>query len=178
MSAYQDHCDDQWSWVGSIETASGIRYNVMDPDWRNVVLSDVATSLSHICRFGGHVPTFYSVAEHCVRVAVTLADHGPEMMMTGLLHDAAEAYVGDMVRPLKLTGELGKLHQEVEYRNAEAVHDCLGGIFPYPDEIHEADQLTYEWEVENIRTGGQPGWPSHFAASSYVQVYNAIQAEM
>lgn len=59
---------------------------------------DIAHALSNICRFGGHTRKFYSVAQHCVHAHDLMP---PEHRAWGLLHDAAEAYLGDVVRPIK-----------------------------------------------------------------------------
>lgn len=83
------------SWI---QTYSGKRFDLLNPDARMVDILDIAHALSNLCRFNGHVTRFYSVAQHSVLVS-SLA--GPEHALCGLLHDATEAYVGDMVRPLK-----------------------------------------------------------------------------
>lgn len=72
------------------------------PD-NSLVLSDLATSISHLCRFNGHVRRFYSVAEHSVRVARILADRGHPtgIVRQGLIHDLHEAVCGDMPSPTK-----------------------------------------------------------------------------
>ena len=81
-----------------IVTASGRTFDLADPRPADVHPADIAHALSHVCRFGGHVRTFYSVAQHCVLVSrLVPADHA----LAGLLHDGAEAFVGDMVGPLK-----------------------------------------------------------------------------
>jgi hypothetical protein len=59
---------------------------------------DIAHALSYICRFNGHISFFYSVAEHSCRVSDICK---PQYALYGLLHDATEAYLGDVIRPLK-----------------------------------------------------------------------------
>lgn len=85
-----------------MQTASGRRFYPLDPRPEEVFIEDIAHALSMICRFGGHCDPFYSVAEHSVRVSVLVGEMGgPHMALAALLHDAAEAYIGDMIRPLK-----------------------------------------------------------------------------
>lgn len=168
--------EDKWEWIGSIFTATGLTFNIVNPNPMDVSLTDVSYSLSHICRYNGHVPTFYSVAEHSVRVAWWLQDHGHghEIALTGLLHDAAETYVGDMVRPLKRHPEFGAVHQQLEDRVAIAVHEALGGIYPHPEPVHEADQAVYRWEVDVIRTGLESGWEPEYARHVFRATYEEL----
>lgn len=89
-----------------IATFSGQKWFISDPDPADVRIEDIAHALSLICRFGGHCREFYSVAQHSVHVADVIAIDQPDdyhLQLWGLMHDATEAYVGDMVRPLKLT---------------------------------------------------------------------------
>jgi hypothetical protein len=79
-------------------TATGRQVFVTDPQPEDIVVADIAQALSRICRFGGHVRNFYSVAQHSVWVSERLPER---LMRKGLLHDAPEAYLGDVVRPLK-----------------------------------------------------------------------------
>lgn len=89
-----------------MSTASGRRFWPLDPDPEDVRIADIAAALSKICRFGGHCRVFYSVAQHSMLVSVVAEDMAPEAdkrlaAMWGLCHDAAEAYLGDPIRPLK-----------------------------------------------------------------------------
>ena len=172
--------DDKWEWVGTILTATNIPFDIVNPNPADVSMTDVARSLSLICRYNGHVPSFYSVAEHSVRVAEWLQerDHPTEVVLSGLLHDAAEAYVGDMVRPLKRHPEFGAVHQQLEERVAKAVHEALGGIFPHPQPVHDADRAIYDWEVANIRTGLESGWEPDFARQSFRFAYEELLSKV
>jgi hypothetical protein len=88
-----------------LETWTGRKVDLLDPDWREIEYWDVAHGLANTCRYGGHVERFYSVAEHSLLVADLLVHMGHEpdsqMVLAGLLHDAAEAYLGDVIAPLK-----------------------------------------------------------------------------
>lgn len=142
-----------------IETFTGGRFYPFDPRPAEVQLEDVAGSLAHTCRFGGHCQRFYSVAEHSLYVARELADCGERVQAYGLLHDAGEAYVGDIPRPVK--ARLGDF-EAVEARIREAVWDAVGLPAPTESEweavmaaddrllAHEADRLLDDgsWATE------------------------------
>jgi hypothetical protein len=85
-----------------IETASGRFVDLFEPDPETIELWDVAHGLALTCRYGGHVRRFYSVAEHASLVHDLLAWQGrDDLRLAALFHDAAEAYLGDVVAPLK-----------------------------------------------------------------------------
>lgn len=88
------------AWVRGdwMQTFTGARFYPLDPRVDEVDLRDIAHALSLLCRYGGHVDRFYSVAEHCVLMSQAVA---PEHALAALLHDATEAYVVDVPRPLK-----------------------------------------------------------------------------
>lgn len=79
--------------------SSGRPFRPFAPRPEDVFIEDVALALSHLCRYNGHCRKFYSVAEHSVHCS-NYVEKGHEL--TALLHDATEAYVGDLVRPIKL----------------------------------------------------------------------------
>jgi hypothetical protein len=80
-------------------TYTGLKFWPFDPTPDDIVIEDIAHALSQICRFGGHTSQFFSVAQHSVLVSEIVP---PALALQGLLHDATEAYCGDMVRPLKV----------------------------------------------------------------------------
>ena len=79
-------------------TWSGKKLFVLDPKPEDICIEDIAGALSNLCRFNGHCDVFYSVAQHCIEVSYQVPK---EWSLGGLLHDAAEAYLGDMIRPIK-----------------------------------------------------------------------------
>lgn len=166
--------DDRWNWVGIIETYTGIKADIFDLTHDMLDIEDIANSLSHICRYGGHLPHFYSVAEHSVHVANNLETLGydTDTIITGLLHDAPEAYVGDMVRPLKQHQQFGKYHQQIENTIAKKIHEKFGGNYPHTQPIHEADRHVYNWEVTYIRTGKIVGLQPVDAKELFIHTYN------
>ncbi|MCR4926104.1 MAG: phosphohydrolase [Clostridiales bacterium] len=86
-----------------ISTFSGIRFNPTEPAVQNIKIEDIAHALSLICRGNGHIRAFYSVAQHSICCAVEAEKRGysKRIQLLCLLHDASEAYIGDMTRPLK-----------------------------------------------------------------------------
>lgn len=82
----------------TIVTYTGIYFPIFEPDPKLIHLNDIAFPLSRICRFVGQCKVFYSVAEHSVEVS-RLVSKG--LTKAALFHDAAEAYLGDVSRPLK-----------------------------------------------------------------------------
>lgn len=100
--------------AGVYNTASGKLISLLAPTEEMIATKDIASALSKICRFGGHSSQFYSVAQHSVLVAA-LCEKCPK---EALMHDAAEAYLGDVVKPLKVL--LGPA-----YANLETVFQSL-----------------------------------------------------
>lgn len=83
------------SWI---ITHTAQRFELLQPTAAMIHPADIAHSLAHLCRFNGHTHEHYSVAQHCY-IASTLVPK--EDALAALLHDAPEAYIGDMTRPLK-----------------------------------------------------------------------------
>jgi hypothetical protein len=92
-----------------MQTYTGRAFWPLAPQADDIDPADIAHALSMLCRYGGHVERFYSVAEHCVLMSYAVP---PGYALWALLHDATEAYMGDMVRPLK--------RSMPEYQAAEA----------------------------------------------------------
>ena len=137
-----------------IQTFTGKQFWPLDPRPEEIDIRDIAHSLSNQCRFSGHCNYFYSVAEHSVRVSRLLPQ---KYKLWGLLHDASEAYLVDLPRPIKLHSILGD-----EYRVIEAnLMDCLcikfGITSVEPLEIKEADNIMLMTEQRDLM--GKPPAP-------------------
>lgn len=86
-----------------ITTYTGKYLNPINPDMNQVDIKDIAHALSMICRGNGHVKTFLSVGQHCIRAAKEAVARGysKRVVLACLLHDASECYMSDVPRPLK-----------------------------------------------------------------------------
>lgn len=97
-----------------------------NPRVMDVRIEDIAHSLALICRFGGHIPRWYSVAEHSVECWLkAVGELQPrDVQLATLLHDAAEAYLGDVVKPLKVL--LDPIYGPLEKKNEQAIAKRFG----------------------------------------------------
>lgn len=93
-------------------TFSGKRFDITTVDPSMICLADIAHALSNICRYNGHCSRFYSVAEHSVRLVMVAPD---PVAAIALLHDATEAYMCDIPRPIKILPEM-EAYREYEDR--------------------------------------------------------------
>jgi hypothetical protein len=103
----------------SITTLSGKFFDILKPEEYEYDIEEIATALSNLCRYTGHVNTFYSVAEHSVLVSRIVPER---LALAGLLHDASEAYLGDVSSPLK---KLLPEYKRIEDRVQRAIEELL-----------------------------------------------------
>lgn len=135
--------------ASTISTWRGKRVNVLDPKVEDIEISDIAHSLARSCRYNGHVGGFLSVARHSMWVSNRLKAQGEntEMLLWGLLHDASEAYIGDMVKPLKHDDSM-KPFRDTEERFERVIAQAFDLVYPMPDVVKEADTfVTVEVEL-------------------------------
>jgi len=124
-----------------ISVHSGAKFNFRNPNPDHILIDDIAHSLSMQCRYNGHTGEFYSVAEHSVHIAMWMLDRkapgNKQMALEALMHDASEAYVCDMPRPLKPF--LDPLYQDLETTVERAIAHKYNLALPWNDFIKEAD---------------------------------------
>ena len=86
-----------------IRTYTGIRINPLEPDNNRIDIKDIAHALSLLCRANGHFKTFYSVGQHSINCMMEAKARGysKKVQFACLLHDASEAYLSDVTRPVK-----------------------------------------------------------------------------
>jgi hypothetical protein len=154
------------------QTATGRAFYPCSPRAEEVFISDIAHALANVCRYGGHSDAFYSVGQHCLLVSLALApvkeldqlagatsEIGKQaykqlatLGLEGLLHDAAEAYIGDMVSPLKHSGDMSgylRIEEQVE-REIARRFDLLPYRFSAPD-VKTADRRMMFTEKRDLR---------------------------
>jgi hypothetical protein len=140
--------------AGWMQTFTGRAFWPLDPHVDDIDPVDIAHALAHLCRYGGHTRRFYSVAEHCVLMSLAV---DRKHALWALLHDATEAYVVDVPRPLK--------HQLPDYMAAEArvavVIAQRFGLDPVePPEVKVADNRILLTERNALLTLPPPRpWP-------------------
>lgn len=136
----------------SIETYSGKFFEVMDPQVDQIELYDIAHALSMLCRFGGHCEAFYSVAEHSVLVSLLVS---PENALAALLHDASEAYLVDIPRPVKPFLENYKI---MENAILEKIAEKFSLPYPFAEEIKLANNAQLKTEAKYLMAGRGENW--------------------
>lgn len=142
--------DDRGDWI---QTYSGRAFYPFDPQPNEIDINDIAHALSMQCRFGGHIKKFYSTAEHSVNVCDLLKDR--RQKLRALLHDGSEAFIADMVTPVK--------RYMPEYKNLEktiqTAIDKKYGVLDVPYEgIKNADIIMLSTEADQLMLVAPVGW--------------------
>lgn len=134
----------------AIITYTGRRVDLCDPDPASIDILDIAHALAMQCRWNGHTTKFYSVAQHSVMVSDLVPT---DEALIGLLHDAAEAYLGDVVRPLKQM--YGRTWTAIENCMSVAIGRRFGvKLLTLPESVQEADDILLATEARDLMREG------------------------
>lgn len=173
---------------GWMETFSGQKFHFGAPTPESIHINDIAHALSNLCRYGGHTRKFYSVAEHCCLMSdwVLSSGHSPQVALEALMHDATEAYLVDMPRPIKhkLPG-----YRAIEDGLARAIADRFYLTCPSLMLIHEADSRIlvderaqamsdsgHNWGMDGLAPLGVTlkFWEPHAAETEFLGMFNLL----
>lgn len=135
----------------SLKTVSGIYVDILEPDPDSLFISDIAHALSYQCRYGGHVNRHYSVAQHsllCYQILKAYRLHDRKILLTMLMHDATEAYLVDIPRPVK---QYLPEYKIIEQNFNRILAKKFGFFQDFPFIIHEIDDLCLQLEIDAIR---------------------------
>jgi len=130
-----------------VVTFSGALVRPLEPDLGELDIGDIAHGLSCICRWNGATRSFYSVAQHSVLVS-RLLPH--EHALAGLLHDASEALLSDVVRPLKYAADFAAFYIDAEEKLMRAIAERFRFAWPLASAVHEADQVVLRTEMRDL----------------------------
>ncbi len=145
--------------INEVECPSGAYVNVLDPDPATIHLADVAHKLAQCNRFAGSAEYPYSVAQHAVFVSMRVAQQGAgrPQQLVALHHDDHEAYVGDLVRPVK---PLVADWEELTDRLDDAISIAVGlppRLYGWPL-VKPADRFALFVEARNLMPSGGRTW--------------------
>jgi len=135
----------------------------LDMTLDDIDIADIAHSLSKQCRYNGHVDDFYSVAEHSVLLSLALERDGypHATVLTGLLHDASECYIGDIIKPIKnALDDLGFSLKPIELGIEKLISEKFNLPWGWPDVIHEYDRRIVRDEKDQLKADESDDWAS------------------
>lgn len=162
--------DEYW-----IQTYTGKTFFYNNPQEKDISILDIAHSLSLQCRFNGHAKTFYSVAQHSVLASENVL---PGAAMWGLLHDAAEAYISDIPRPLKHMPQL-KVISGIEDNIMKVIASKFGLVWPMPTDIQRIDDELVFAEQKELLCAPSLEWKLSIKPKLNISIHpvTAVEAE-
>jgi len=160
---------------GCIRTNSGLFINVFEPTKDVIAIEDIAHALASVPRFGGHLNRHYSVAQHSVMCMMKASSF--EDKKAALMHDASEAYLGDIPTPIK--ARLPE-YKECEHNLMLMIADKFGFEYPLNETVKEIDARMLQIEWENLvldDTKIFQCWDHAKAKKTFLEAYNVLFVE-
>lgn len=164
MNVARDRAATRGDWL---QTFTMRQVYPLDLRPEDVAVEDIAHALSLQCRFAGHTRGLYSVGQHSLLVADYLRDRGEPapVVLWGLLHDASEAYLSDIPRPLKRLPAFA-FYREAERRAMGAICERFGLDPVEPPVVKHADGVLLATEARDLMAPLHPEW-HHQEANGY-----------
>ena len=144
-----DRSDYEW-----IQLVDGTPFWPLDAHPSEIRVEPIAHALSHLCRFAGHTREFYSVAEHSVYVSLFCE---PADALAGLLHDASEAFLVDVPRPVKHSPALAG-YRTIERQLEAVIAEAFGLATLTPPSVKVADERMLATEARDLMAKPQRPW--------------------
>ncbi|NIG98874.1 MAG: HD family hydrolase [Serratia symbiotica] len=135
------------------QTLSGKKFNYLNATVNDIEIEDIATALSHLCRFCGHLPEFYSVAQHSVLCSQLVP---PMFAFEALMHDAAEVYYHDIPAPLKA---LLPDYRQIEAFVDELIRFQFNLSLTFSPDVKYADLKILATERRDLDISDDDPWP-------------------
>ena len=134
-----------------IITFTGEEFTPLDPDINQIYIEDIAHSLSLLCRANGHIDYFFSVAQHSINCVIEAKARGypAVVQLACLLHDASEAYLSDITRPVKL---YLPEYRKIERRLQDVIYTKFLGILESEEVYTLVDQIDNEMLLHEFNT--------------------------
>jgi uncharacterized protein len=158
-----ERTDSNW-----IATYKGRQFWPLNPRIEDLDIEDIARALSNLCRFTGHTRHHYSVAQHCYLASQWCP---PNIAGWCLLHDAAEAYLNDIAKPVK---RFFPLLVEAENATLELIAEKYGLEWPMPADVHVVDRIMLATERRDVMNSCGHRWNAVEGVQPYPEVIEAV----
>lgn len=160
---------------GWIQTFTGKAVYPLEPKVEDININDIAHALAHLCRFTGHCKRFYTVSEHSWRVSKHLEAirESREVQLWGLMHDASEAYLQDIARPLKILPEFA-FYREAEERLQNVICEKFGLPLEQPEAVTQADMSVLAAEKNHLMSEEPASWGDLSEPAHWIQGTNML----
>ena len=154
---------------GCMLTYTGKLIDLFNTSVDDICIEDIAHGLANTCRWNGHTKQFFSVAQHCCM----MADMATENQLAYLLHDAEEAYWGDIIKPLKAI--LAKACPDI-LQHMDATRNIVYKKFGvFPADYKELDEVCLHYEFEcAVKTSSHAAWSPEIAEQAFLSRFKQI----
>ena len=144
---------------------SGLDFDLINPKMDQILITDIAHHLGNVCRYNGACDPFYSVAQHSVIVSKMVPE---EFAFDGLMHDAAEAYLGDIISPFKRLLKKSEFFTAIKNRVERAVAIKFECSYPEPAIVKKADTMIRAIEARQLANIDPKKWGLEEVAGSAI----------